>query len=299
MPSNILITGVTGFLGSHLASRLVAQGEVVAGLKRPNSNLQRIADIQSQITLHNYASGVLAEIFKSRSIDVVIHAATCYGRSQETASTIYQANIDLPLRLLELSINHSVPVFLNIDTSLPAELNAYSLSKAHFRDWAELLTRSCTNLAFINLRFEHFFGPGNSKFNFITRVIQACLCNQPSLELTAGEQQRDFIYIDDAVSGLMMIVNRLADLPNGFQSYEIGSGTTISVHELVTHIHQISRSKTRLQFGAVPYRHNEIMHSVADVSFLKELGWSPQCNLQTALEKTINYEASIHKSFGA
>lgn len=283
----VVLTGATGYLGSHLARRLVADGHRVVVLARDPARLRRISDLP---VIARPASGDLDGLLTDQGpVHAVIHCATCYGRGGEFDTTIFDTNLAFPLKLLEAGARAGVPVFLNTDSTLPPEVNAYSLSKAQFRAWGQFVARR-SRTRFVNVRLEHFFGPGDDDSKFSTHVIWSCLANVPELALTAGEQQRDFIFIDDAVDACALLLDRAAHLDGEFQEYALGSGTPVTIREFVERVHRLTGSSTRLRFGAVPYREHEVMYSAADTSRLEALGWRARHTLDAALQKTIGEE---------
>ena len=82
MPKKILLTGATGFLGSHLLSALLANGHNVVVIKRSTSNLERISKYVSTIKMYDIDTVDLEKIFKIELVDVV-HAATNYSRQKQ------------------------------------------------------------------------------------------------------------------------------------------------------------------------------------------------------------------------
>lgn len=289
----ILLTGATGFLGSNLAYRLLASGYRVSILKRPSSNLDRLAPILSRLSCYDVAD--LSAPFKEGRVDAVIHTATCYGRHGETAAEIAEANTVFPLRLLETASRFNTEAFFNTDTFFNTGnvsyqyLNGYVLSKNHFLEWGKQFADS-KKIRFVNVRLEHMYGAGDDASKFTTHVIKTLLNNAAELKLTLGEQKRDFIYVDDVVAAyeiLLENVNKQAEL---FQQYELGSGEAITIREFVETVRQLSGASTQLDFGALPYREGEIMHSVANTERLKLLGWHRQTNLVEGVEKAIRFE---------
>jgi nucleoside-diphosphate-sugar epimerase len=140
------------------------------------------------------------------------------------------------------------------------------------------------------LKLEHFYGPGDDKSKFTTHVIQSCLSNVTELKLTPGEQLRDFIHIDDVVSAYILLLDKQEEIDDEFAEFELGSGTAITIKHFVETIHRLTTSTTHLNFGAVPYRAGEAMHSQADTNGLQALGWYCQYDLESGLIQVIDQE---------
>ena len=286
MKKQILITGATGYLGSHLVHALVATGHCVAVLKRRSSSLMRLEGLLPQIQLFDIEDGLEKPFQVIGHIDVVIHVATCYGRNGESDATIFEANTAFPLRLLEAAASFKTAAFINTDTSLDKYLNAYSLTKKQFMEWGRFFAKR-NRLRFLSMRLEHFFGPKDDDSKFTSHVIKSCLANVPELKLTLGEQVRDFIYIDDAVSAYLLLLEKMDQLTGQYIEFDVGSGEAVSVREFVEKIHQLASCVTELKFGAVPYREGEVMYSNADTRFLKKLGWHANVSLEQGIVKTM------------
>ena len=287
MPKKILITGVTGFLGSHLAKAFLADGHHVLALKRKDSSLSRMESIIEDVNLHNVEDLDFDKLFREHpKIDAVIHTATCYGRSGETIHQIFEANMAFPLRLLEAASQASVGVFINTDTILDKYLNLYSLSKNQFLEWGKFFSMH-NMIYFCNMRLEHFYGPGDDVSKFTSFIIKSCIDNMQELKLTCGEQQRDFIYIDDVVSAYLLLVEKLNTFTDRYVEFDVGSGSAISIRDFVTNVHRMTHSRTRLMFGALPYREGEVMLSHANVEPLRKLGWECQTYLEQGLVRII------------
>jgi CDP-paratose synthetase len=288
-PQTVLLTGATGFLGSHLACAWVRDGHRVAILKRRNSRLERLASVLDQLKSFDIEDGIEAPFKAIGHIDAVIHCATCYGRSGESAVEMFEANTAFPLRLLEVATIFKTDTFFNADTILDKYLNAYALSKNNFAEWGRSYS-SDGRIRFINIRLEHMYGPGDDARKFTTHVIKSCLSNTSELNLTAGEQRRDFIYISDVVSAYTTLLEKNSILERAFLQFGLGSGRAVTIRDFVEQVHRLSQSLAQLNFGAIPYRAGEMMESVADLSSLKDLGWEPRFTLARALQETITQE---------
>ena len=283
MKKTILLTGSTGYLGSYLAHALVAQGHNLIILKRKDSSLSRIESIIPMTVLYNIENLDYSVPFNAHGkIDAVIHTSTCYGRHGETPSEVFEANTGFPLRLLDAASATGVGIFINTDTILDKYLNLYSLSKNQLLEWGRFFCMH-NKIRFINMRLEHFYGPGDEDSKFTTHVINSCLRNVPELKLTLGEQKRDFIYIDDVVSAYLIILEKLGQFPDLFNEFHVGSGAAVSIRDFVEKVHHITGSKTQLAFGSLPYRKGEVMSSHANVEPLAKLGWFCKTNLEQGL----------------
>ena len=286
----LLFTGASGFLGSHLVHQFVRDGHQVVVLKRARSDLSRLDGCRDKLVLAEIGSD-LAPAFMGPRIDGVIHLATCYGRNGETASVMAETNTAFALRLLDAACAAQVPLFINSDTSLAKELNAYAMSKRHFAEWGKFAAQQ-GRISFVNILLEHMYGPGDDASKFVTHVVRTLLRGAPELALTAGEQLRDFIYIDDVVAAFALLLEHASREP-GYLACALGSGEPVRIRELVMLARTLTGADTALNFGALPYRTGEVMHSQADICYLSNLGWRPQITLDEGLRNLILSEQSI------
>lgn len=293
MPSNrILLTGATGFLGSALAHHWVTAGREVHALVRPTSSRARLADVGDGLVLHvMHGLDVDAIVARVRP-DTIVHTACAYGRGGETPRQIFDANLAFGIALAQATLDAGQPVnFVNTGSVLDPDVSLYALSKRQFSDWgAQLARREPALLRFLDLRLQHMYGAGDDRSKFTTHVLHACLRNEPELKLTAGEQLRDFIHVDDVVSAYDAVLAHADALPAS-DVVEVGSGSAPSIREFVETVHRLARSTTRLAFGAVPYRANEAMLCRADTARLRALGWRPIHDLASGLQDTLRKES--------
>jgi len=286
----ILVTGATGFLGSHLVKALLKQGHRVIVLKRSFSDTRRLKEVLSSVAVYDLDRSPLSDPFRDHGkLDAVLHTATCYGRGGESSSELCEANLAFPLRLLEAACSHGTARFINTDTSLERGINAYALSKKQFSEWGKLAADG-GRIRFVNVVLEHFYGPGDDDGKFVTHVIKSCREGVPELKLTKGEQERDFIYIDDVVSAYQLLLEQQGCAEPAWAEYPLGSGETVFIRALVEMISRLTGSTTQLNFGALPYRQNEAMRSVADVGALEGLGWRTTMDLAAGLARTVAYQ---------
>lgn len=289
MKKTVLVTGATGFLGSHLVKGFLQKKYQVIILKRSFSNTWRIDKFLHQLISFDIDLCEIEQPFQEfKKIDAVIHTATCYGRHNESVIDIFEANTFLPLRLLENAYYFGIKTFINTDTFynkgiIPYQaLPNYSLSKYQFTEWGKQLA-SMRKIIFLNIRLEQVFGWKDDDSKFAISTIKHLLQNMESIDFTPGEQTRDFIYVDDVVSAYLFLLDKLPEINQGYTEYELGCGQSISLRHFVETVHELANSKTELNFGILPYRDSEIMHSQANINPLNKLGWFPRWKLNDAL----------------
>lgn len=286
----ILLTGATGFLGSCLLRSFIKNGWQVVILKRSFSDISRIKDLIKKVKSFDINLFPLEKPFEEcGQFDCVVHTATNYGRRGETAVEVFKTNLDFPLRLVQTATFFNTVTFFNTATILYQYLNYYALSKCQFEDWGRVFANQ-GKIQFINIKLEHMYGPVDDPLKFTTWIVQSCLKNIDKIELTSGEQKRDFVYIDDVVDAYALLLKKVRDLDNGFQEFDLGSGKAVSIREFSETVKKFTGADTNLVFGAKPYRKHEIMHSEADISRLRQIGWQPRYDLITGIKKMIETE---------
>lgn len=290
----VVISGANGFLGSHLTRHFLLQGYVVIGVVRSTSNLYRISDliVHPNLRLVNADTDDLAlafEVGSEKKVIAVIHAATEYGRQPGQVESVVAANITLPLTLLQLARRNRVPLFINTDSyfNKPSityrHLKDYSTSKRILLEWL----RDLNDIAVVNMRLEHLYGPDDSAEKFVPNVILSVALRQdPFFNMTHGHQRRDFVHVDDVVRAFESVVRRCQESGGrrgGFEDFEIGTGKANEIRDVADMVREFSQSRTEIRFGAIPYRGDEIMESFANETFAQIFEWFPEVDLRRGI----------------
>ncbi len=297
---NILITGASGFLGRATLDRLLRDPELTVFVayrsKTPSSFLSQLETQKA----HVFNVEIEAEIkllFSKYEIETILHLATNYGRHNQNIESVLSANLALPLTLLIHGIAAKVQHFINIDSfynktgNLNEELFNYSQSKKALIPW---LKQYSNQIKVSNLVLEHMYGPGDAEDKFIPTLIRSSLCDfSDGLKLSRGQQERDFIFVDDVVSAIQAVLGETKSMSKsegfGYQDIGVGHGKRTSLIQLAAIINSITGTSSPAPFSDVPYKKHEIMSSVADNSKLISLGWTPKIDLVNGLTRTTEF----------
>jgi len=284
--NTILITGINGFLGSHLAKQLSGDYNII-GLENSVKNLFRLKSYTFKIYSSN---DEIEKIFIENKLFAIIHAATIYRTGTESINNLILTNILLPVRLFELANQFKVKIFLNTDSFFNnykynySYLPDYTLSKKQVLEWLKLLKGNCK---LVNMKIYHMYGPNDSLNKFIYKTISRLKRNKIYLNTTLGEQTRDFIYISDVVSAFKVVLQKIKLLEMVVE-YDVGTGKATSIKEILLEIKDCTKSTTELRFGGLNYRTNEIMKSKANIKALCELGWTSKIKISEGIRLTYN-----------
>lgn len=290
MIRNILLTGATGFLGSHLLKVLLEKNYKVKILTRKQSKLSRLKELKgfSNFVTDEHSSN-FSKLFEEFQPDAIIHLATEYGRDF-SYSKVLETNVLMPVKLIEAADKEKLKLFINTDSFFSRYpdykyLEDYIASKRIFLDYL----KRHDWLKVSNLQLEHIYGEADSDSKFVTAIMKKLLANENEISFTAGTQKRDFTYVADVAEAYLKILENEKDLEQ-FTTFEIGTGNSLSVKEFVEKMHRISGSKSHLLFGKLQERPNEIRDSHADITEMIKIGWNVKFETDQALEKMISFE---------
>lgn len=285
----LVLTGATGFLGSHLLSNLVHRGYKVIVLKRSTSDTHRIEKVLPDITCFNLDSADTEDIFSRNSVDGIIHLATDYGKKDFSIQKMVRTNIELPTTLLTTGMKHGVKYFINANTFLPSQYSLYASMKNGFLEQLKFFSSNYP-LKVINMKIAYMYGESdNDTSKFIPLVCDSIL-NNKEIDATGGRQKRDFIYVGNVVDAYAKVLSHIDQIDAKFTEFEIGSGTGLSFLDFVHEIELSWGKKARIHWGKIPYSRNEIFEMAANISRSRDvLGWNPAVDIKEGIERTLSY----------
>lgn len=285
---NIILTGGFGFLGRKLVPGLLRDGHRLILVARPSSNIPNFDGFQNKPLIYG-ADELDMALDRLDQVDVILHAATDYGRDSADIHTIFKSNEALPMMLIDIAIKREIKTFINIDTFFNQKntayeyLEGYTISKRHFMEWGKYYAKN-KFINFMNLKLFHMYGESDKFSKFVNMIVGKCL-NAEAIDLTSGLNKRDFIYVDDVVSAISLILAK-GDF-HGFNEHEVGTGELTSIRDFVELVWHLTDKKSVITFGELRDRDGEFSGVAADNKSLRDMGWSPKTSLTSGIKLII------------
>ena len=295
--SNILVTGSSGTIGTRLCERLLSQGQTVIGIdKVPNKWNKDVQDI----TLVKNLNSKYCFIDIPKDISTVIHlAANARVYNSVLDPDIAKENIDITYNILEFCRKNSIKNFLfassretygNKDMGIISEKeidianceSPYSASKIAGESFVNSYQK-CYDMNCINCRFSNVYGMYDDTDRLIPLFIS--LAKQDDDIIIFGEEKcLDFTYIDDAVNGVIKLVNHF---PNS-GTFNISKGEGVYLSYIVNLIKEEIDSSSKVVIKE--NREGEILNYVGDISLAKNLlNFSPQVSIVEGVRKSVQW----------
>ena len=296
----ILITGATGFIGSHITQNLVKEGHQVYAICRNQSNFDKCSQFKSQVTWINQDQKEWELELQELEINQFIHTAwagvTAAERNdwslQLTNFEFSKSTIDLAIRLKARKIiclgsqaeyglyNEKVT-----EKYVPEPVDAYGAVKL-------LTLYYLQNVAITNgldwywLRIFSILGENENKSWLLSQVMSKLLSNE-EIELTSGEQFYDYLYIEDLLRAMTLIINSET---NYSSVYNVCSGRPVQIKQLLISLaERLNCDASALKIGTLPYRPNQNMFMVGSPEkFETVFGHHELTNLDTVINKITN-----------
>ena len=298
--NKVLITGITGFLGSHIAENLIASNIAVIGLKRRNSDIWRCKGFEDAVHWVDIdEEGLYEKELSAMDFDTVIHGAWIGVASDLRNDWGEQSkNISFLLSLLEISKNAGASKFIflgsqaeygsfngKINEDYPANaVNAYAGVKLAC---LELVKTFCltNNMNWIWLRLFSFFGEKENSNWLIPSLIRLMKVGN-QMDFTKGEQKYAYLYVKDFAT----IMNSLVTSSVQSGIYNVSSSESRTIKSLIEEIRDYVNPNFVLNFGALPYRLNQSMHMEGDSEKLfSQIGKINSTDFRKALVTTLEY----------
>lgn len=304
MKNNFLVTGATGFIGANLVRELVSLGQNVNVIVRDKKLNWRISDITDKINIFecDITDPKLQEIVDKIKPDYIFHLAG-YGNLPHEDNIYKMVDINLKGTINLLNALSQNPFKLFINTGSSAEygvkdqemkesdvlspINNYGVVKSAITLYCQKEAVR-NNLPIINFRLFTPFGCFEGKNRLIPDVVLSALERRP-IKVSSPDHVRDFVFVQDVVGAYMQAIKMQYNLG---EIYNIGSGTHHSVKDIVEKILTITKSGSKIQWGAVEMQARYIEPKMwqADISKVKKiLNWEPKNTIDSGLQKTVQW----------
>ena len=302
--STALVTGATGFVGSHLARRLVRDAFDVHIICRAASDFWRLSDVAPALRRHEVALADLAgleALVKSIRPTHIYHlaAATVVAGVAAGAADLINVNLLGTVNLIQaceavdyhclvstgdsFEYSPSREPLREADPCRPTSLHGITKLAATLHAQATARSRG---KPIVTLRLFSTYGPFDNPRRLVPRVIAGALEGTPIM-LSRPEIARDWIHVDDLVE-LYLAAGR-AGPELGGQLFNAGTGRSADLGEVVAAVLQATGSSAEARWGVFPAAEHDSYPWVADMrTTFAALAWRPRFSLEAGLRDTID-----------
>ncbi len=313
---NILITGAAGFIGSTTAEQLVKEGHQVIGVDNFDPYYDRkikennIMELQKSSLFSLYELDILdyekfEKVFKENKIDYVLHLAAKAGVRPSIEDPISYQNVNNlgTNNLLELCREYGVKkLVLASSSSVYGNNKVVPFKETDIVDYAispyaaskkanEVLAHvyhSLFDMDIILLRFFTVYGPRQRPDLAINKFTRLILNNEPIPLYGDGTTSRDYTYIDDIVSGILLSFKYLKEHQNVYEIINLGSNNPISLIEMVQTIEKALNKKAIINW--LPMQPGDVDITYADISKARNLlGYNPSITFKEGIKQFVNW----------
>lgn len=288
---NILLTGATGFIGTHLVDQLINEHALFVIVK-DSSELH----FRETVSTFLFEDDIfkLSNWIRDNNIDGVIHLASLYLAQHKTEEVkpLIDSNVYFGVALLEALKETHVKWFINTGTIWQnsisnsedySPVNLYASTKQAFISIAEYY-KKVMPIKFVTLKLCDTFGNNDTRkkiFNLFKQIANS----GETLNMSPGEQIMDILHIDDVISGFLSLISLFSSDIQLENEYVLTSQKRYSLKELATIFSEITNKPMSINWGANSYRPNEVMIPWERGKTLPN--WSAQIDIYQGIKKFI------------
>ena len=264
--STALITGATGFIGTHLASRLIAQRATVVAVVRPTSDTRLLPD-GVQAIVHDGTTAGLADVVRRAKPDVTFHLAARFvaQHGPDDIAGLIQDNVLFSAQLFEALAGVGCRRVVNMGTGwqhradAPTRpVNLYAATKQAVQDLLAYFT-DASSLRAVTLKLFDTYGPGDRRQKLFTVLRRASETGVP-LQMSPGEQLLDLVHVADVVDALLVAAQRAgSNDANPSELFAVSAARRYTLREVIELYSSVTGRRVDVVWGGRPYRDREVM----------------------------------------
>lgn len=293
MKNKAVITGATGYIGSHLVKMLLKKNWDVAIIAQPEFGYKNIEDVLDQIHVVEYRGNIetLIHYFQNENPDIVFHLASAVITNVQPSqvATLIQSNIQFGTELLEAMRQSTCRLLINTgsywqnyNSSSYNPVDLYAASKEAFEKIIHYYV-DAHGYRTISLRLFDVYGADDKRPKLLNLLKEIAGTNK-TLAISKGEQLLNMIHVNDVCSAYLSAYDYLKLNPSvSNRVFGVYDGHFKSLRSIITLFESILGKKLPLDWGGRSYKKREVMKPYDNYEKLPH--WKPQYTLEKGLSE--------------
>lgn len=296
MMKKIMITGATGYIGSHVTKKLIENGYQVCALIRQTSDIHKYP-LPSSVSyaVHDGTTASIVEIFHEWKPDCVIHLAARFIAEHQSpqVETLLEDNIVFSTQIFEGMKASGCPYIINTTSSWEhyqgEPYNPVCLYAASKRAVTDILKYYCeaAHITAVTLCIYDTYGPGDLRGKLIGKFFEIAESGA-ALPMSEGRQQINYVYIDDVAGAYLRAVEIMEQQTENMRTYYLRSEEKVTLRELSLLFEKAVHKQLHIEWGKRPYRAREVMEVYSGGECLP--GWKAKVSLEEGLQRIAEAE---------
>jgi UDP-glucose 4-epimerase len=293
MSQRVLITGASGFIGSHLCQRLLEAGAEVHAIYRTQTPPQGSGARWWQADLSEEAS--VRALFRDIRPEVIFHLASHVkgAPNLEHLLPTFRSNLQSTVNLLTLAAEMGCRRMVITGSLAEPEVESgelfpsapYAAAKWASSGYARMF-HALYKLPVVIARVFMVYGPAQQDLTKLIPYVTLSLLRGEKPKISSGGRPVDWIYVSDVIDGFMAL-GQAPGIDGG--TFDLGSGTLVSIRELVEQLAVMVEPGAKVEFGALADRPLEPTRLAKVAETFARIGWKPRVSLQDGLQRTVDW----------
>lgn len=291
MRRSCIITGATGYIGSHILKYLLSREWEIHIISDPKFGYKAIEDVMSQVDVYEYDGDIsgLIEYFQKIDVDVVFHlaAAVITNYKPEQVGTLIQSNIQFGTEVLEAMKFSNTRMLVttgsywqnyNSNTYNPVDL--YAATKEAFEKIVQYYV-DAYEFRHINLRLFDVYGEDDIRPK-LWNILKQIAGTEKTIDVSPGGQMLDMVHISDVCTAYEAAYELLVSSSSSNSTYGVMTGQQHSLKDIIDMYEKVLGKKLNVNFGARMYKEREVMVPYLYYNVLPN--WSAKVSIEDGLK---------------